>query len=62
MSATGVCDFSIEEISQMLGMACRSFLIGMKVSRDEREHTLPKIGGVMPGSIASYIAVDEKSE
>ncbi len=62
MSATGVCDFSIEEISQMLGMACRSFLIGMKVPRDEREHTLPKVGGVMPGSIASYIAVDEKSE
>lgn len=55
MSATGVCKFSMEEISQMLGMACRSFLIGMRMPRDEREKTMPSIGGTMQGSIASYI-------
>ena len=60
MSATGVCNFSIEEISQMLGMACRSFLIGMKVPRDERENTMPKGGGAMQGGIESYVAVDKK--
>ena len=58
MSATNVCNFSIEEISQMLGMACRSFLIGMKEPRDEREKTMPKAGGVMPGGIESYVSVD----
>ena len=62
MSATGVCNFSLEEISHMLGMACRSFLIGMKVPRDEREATMPKAGGVMPGDVASYMAVDRKGE
>ena len=63
MSATGVCDFSLEEISQMLGMACRSFLIGMRVSRDEREGMMPKAGGVIPGSIESYVMADrEKSK
>ena len=62
MSATGVCNFSLEGISQMLGMACRSFLIGMKVPRDEREATMPKAGGVMPGDVASYMAVDRKGE
>ena len=60
MSATGVCNFSLEEISQMLGMACRSFLIGMKMPRDEREKTMPKVGGVMAGSIESYVSVEEK--
>ena len=61
MSATGVCNFSIEEVAQMLGMACRSFLIGMKVPRDERENTMPKIGGVMSGGIESYVTVDKES-
>ena len=61
MSATGVCQFSLEEISQMLGMACRSFLIGMRVPRDERENTMPKAGGVMQGGIESYVAVHGKS-
>lgn len=61
MSATGVCKFSLEEISQMLGMACRSFLIGMKVPRDERENTMPKVGGVIQGGIESYVAVDRNS-
>lgn len=60
MSATGVCNFSIEEVAQMLGMACRSFLIGMKIPRDERESTIPKIGGSMQGGIESYIAVDRQ--
>ena len=55
MSATGVCKFSLEEISQMLGMACRSFLIGMRVPRDEREGVMPKVGGVMQGGIESYV-------
>ena len=55
MSATGVCNFSIEEVAQMLGMACRSFLIGMKMPRDERENTMPKIGGIMQGSIETYV-------
>ena len=59
MSATGVCKFSIDEIAQMLGMACRSFLIGMRVPRDEREKTMPSIGGKMQGSIASYIGEDK---
>ena len=58
MSATSVCQFSLEEISQMLGMACRSFLIGMRVPRDEREGIMPKEGGVMPGAIESYVAID----
>ena len=62
MSATGVCDFSLEEISQMLGMACRSFLIGMKVPRDERENIMPKVGGIIPGGIGSYTTIGEKSE
>ena len=62
MSATGVCKFSIDEIAQMLGMACRSFLIGMRVPRDEREKTIPSIGGKMQGGIASYVAVDNKGE
>lgn len=59
MSATGVCNFTIEEVAQMLGMACRSFLIGMKMPRDEREKTMPKIGGSMQGGIESYVAVDK---
>ena len=57
MSATGVCKFLLEEISQMLGMACRSFLIGMKVPRDEREGFIPKAGGIMPGGIESYVTI-----
>lgn len=61
MSATGVCKFSLEEISQMLGMACRSFLIGMRAPRDEREGVMPKVGGNMPGGIESYVTVG-KSE
>lgn len=61
MSATGVCKFSLEEISQMLGMACRSFLIGMKVPRDERENTMPRVGSVMLGGIESYVSVDKSS-
>lgn len=60
MSATGVCDFSLEEISQMLGMACRSFLIGMRVPRDEREGMMPKAGGVIQGSIESYVMADKE--
>ena len=62
MCATGVCQFSIEEISQMLGMACRSFLIGMRVPRDEREGFMPKVGGVVPGGIESYVAINEKDK
>lgn len=57
MSATGVCKFTLEEISQMLGMACRSFLIGMRVPRDEREGFVPKAGGMIPGGVESYVAV-----
>lgn len=60
MSATGVCNFSIDEVSQMLGMACRSFLIGMRVPRDERENAVPKIGGVMAGGIESYVDLDKE--
>lgn len=60
MSATGVCKFSLEEISQMLGMACRSFLIGMRVPRDEREGMMPKMGGVIPGGINSYVAIEKR--
>ena len=62
MSATGVCKFSLEEISQMLGMACRSFLIGMRVPRDEREGMMPKVGGVMPGGVDSYVAFLRNSD
>ena len=62
MSATGVCKFSLEEISQMLGMACRSFLIGMKMPRDERENVMPKVGRVMQGSIESYVVSSTKEE
>ena len=61
MSATGVCKFSVEEVAQMLGMAYRSFLISMRVPRDERERTIPKIGEVMQGAIESYVAVDKES-
>ena len=61
MSATGVCNFSVEEISQMLGMACRSFLISMRIPRDENERMMPKVGGVLPGGIESYITVDRDS-
>lgn len=60
MSATGVCKFSLEEISQMLGMACRSFLIGMRVPRDEREGMMPKMGGVIQGGIHSYVAIEKR--
>ncbi len=62
MCATGVCQFSIEEISKMLGMACRSFLIGMRVPRDEREGFMPKVGGVVPGGIESYVAMNGKGK
>ncbi|MBQ8798678.1 MAG: TetR/AcrR family transcriptional regulator [Lachnospiraceae bacterium] len=55
MSATGVCSFSLEEISLMLGMTCRSMLIGMKVPRDEREKTMPRLGVSMQGSVESYM-------
>ena len=58
MSATGVCKFSMGEISQMLGMACRSFLIGLRVPRDEREGVMPKVGGVVPGGIESYVTIN----
>lgn len=57
MSATGVCKFSVEEISQMLGMACRSFLIGLRVPRDAREGMVPQVGGVISGGIESYVAL-----
>ena len=62
MCATGVCQFSIEEISKMLGMACRSFLIGMRVPRDEREGFIPQIGGVVPGDIESYVTMNENGK
>lgn len=55
MSATGVCSFSLEEISQMLGMTCRSMLIGMKMPRDERENAMPQFGRPMQGSVESYM-------
>ena len=61
MSATGVCNFSIAEISQMLGIACRSFLIGMRVPRDEREGVLPQMEGVMQGGIESYVVCGRES-
>ena len=59
MSATGVCAFSLEEISEMLGMACRSFLMGIKAPLDAREAVIPTVGGNMEGSIESYIAVEK---
>lgn len=59
MSATGVCNFSIEEISKMLGMACRSFLIGLKLPFDEREGVIPAPNSVMQGDVESYF--DSKS-
>lgn len=62
MSATGVCDFSGEEISQMIGVACRSFLMGVKAPRDERENTVPKMGGLIPGSVESYFAMERSGE
>lgn len=62
MSATGVCKFSLEEISQMLGMACRSFLIGIRVPRDERENTVPKKEGFMYGSVESYFVTERSGE
>lgn len=62
MCATGVCQFSIEEISKMLGMACRSFLIGMRVPCDEREGFMPKAGGVVPGGIESYVTMNGKGK
>lgn len=62
MSATGVCKFSLEEISQMLGMACRSFLIGIRVPRDERENTVPKKDGLMSGSVESYFVTERSGE
>lgn len=62
MSATGVCSFSMEEIAQMLGMTCRSLLMGMKLPPDEREKTMPKIGGSMEGSVESYIVVDGRKK
>lgn len=58
MSATGVCSFSLEEISQMLGMTCRSMLIGMKMPRDEREGAMPQLGRTMQGSVESYMMAD----
>lgn len=57
MSATGVCNFSIEEIAQMLGMTCRNFLIGMKAPRDDREKVMPQIGVPVKGSVESYMMV-----
>ena len=60
MSATGVCSFSVEEIAQMLGMTCRSMLIGMKMPRDDREKTMPKLGASMQGSVESYMMSDRK--
>ena len=58
MSATGVCSFSLEEIAQMLGMTCRSMLIGMKMPRDERENAMPQLGRPMQGSVESYMMTD----
>lgn len=55
MSATGVCSFSIEEIAKMLGMACRSFLIGLKLLFDERENIIPSAEGVIAGDLLTYI-------
>ena len=60
MSATGACSFSLEEIAQMLGMTCRSMLIGMKMPRDERENTMPQMGGSMQGSVESYMMATAK--
>lgn len=61
MSATGVCNFSVAEVSQMLGIACRSFLIGMRVPRDEREGVLPQMEGTMQGGIESYVVCDREN-
>ena len=60
MSATGVCSFSLEEIAQMLGMTCRSMLIGMKMPRDERENAMPQHGRPMQGSVESYMMTVER--
>jgi len=62
MSATGVCSFSLEEIAQMLGMTCRSMLIGMKMPRDDRESTMPQLGRSMQGTVESYMMTKEKEE
>ncbi len=60
MSATGVCSFSIEEIAKMLGMACRSFLIGLKLPFDERENIIPSVEGVINGEFSTYIGENIK--
>ena len=57
MSATGVCSFSIEVIAGMLGMACRSFLFGLKLPYDERENIIPSVEGVIYGDLATYVGV-----
>ena len=60
MSATGVCSFSIEEIAKMLGMACRSFLIGLKLPVDVRENIIPSVEGVINGEFSTYIGENIK--
>ncbi|MBE5937110.1 MAG: TetR/AcrR family transcriptional regulator [Lachnospiraceae bacterium] len=57
MLATGACDFSMDEISQMLGLGCRSFMIGMKLERDVREGMMPAIGKVPEGMPEDYFAL-----
>ena len=57
MSATGVCNFSIEEVSKMLGMACRSFLIGLKLPLEEREDVIPSANNIMQGDVETYSKV-----
>jgi len=56
LAANGICDFTDEEISGMLGSACRGFLLEINAPGDIRENTLPCCS-VSMGEIDTYMEV-----
>lgn len=56
LTATGVCAFSDEELSRLLGNACRGFLMVMQAPEDLRTAVIPQPEAVMVGSIDTYFS------
>lgn len=54
LTATGVCAFSDEELSQMFGNACRGFLMALKAPADSRTAVIPQFDTVVSGTVESY--------
>lgn len=55
LCATNVCSFTMDEVSEMLGTAFRSFMLGISLPFDSHVKDMPSKGNVMPKDIDSYL-------